>query len=205
MTIVYLYSQAWQFSHQLWFKQIGHQLQSQLSQMIQQVRHCSHTSIINHCTTHRLHRCTIHVIHLCCLHQISLYIHHTRFDHQCRIHQILRTAHLTRFIHQSPATDSYKVCFKVGNISVCNGCRKRFTEQDQVVIQHAEDRYHTNPQTGLPAIKYGNAYYHPLKVCIQSKWGAAFNQGSLVIPDAVKDKLTLSQKNHLYQEFSVQL
>ena len=94
---------------------------------------------------------------------------------------------------------AYKVCFKVGNISVCNGCRKRFTEQDQVVIQHAEDRYYTNPQTGLPTSKYGNAYYHPLKYAfMQSKWGAAFNQGNLVIPDAVKDKLTLSQKNHLY-------
>jgi len=81
----------------------------------------------------------------------------------------------------------------------------RFTEQEQVVIHHAKDRYYTKPQTGLPASKYGNANYHPLKVCIQSKWRAAFNQGSLVIPDAVEDKLTLSQKNHLYQEFSVQL
>jgi len=73
---------------------------------------------------------------------------------------------------------------------MCDDCRKRFTENDKVVIQHAKDRHYTNPQTGLPA------YYHPLKACIQcskhplkacmqSKWGAAFNQ-----VDTVKNKLS---------------
>ena len=207
--------------------------------MIQQVRHCSHTTI-----THRLHRCTIHVIHLVSFasnqslyspHQIRssmpypsdsvdsppnqiyspvpyppTYTPHqfcspvpfppTYPPQQFRL-PVPYTSDPSNSPQQPPsAINSYKVCFKVGNISVCNGCRKRFTEQDQVVIQHAEDRYYTNPQTGLPASKYGNAYYHPLKYTfMQSKWGAAFNQGNLVIPDAVKDKLTLSQKNHLYQ------
>jgi len=86
-----------------------------------------------------------------------------------------------------PTQDSYKVCFKAGNISVCNGCRKSFTDYDVVVVQHAEY----------------NAYYHPLKACIQLKWGTAFNSSNLAIPDAVRNKLTFPQREQLYQEFAV--
>lgn len=62
------------------------------------------------------------------------------------------------------SSDPYKVCFKVGNISVCNGCRNNFSKSDKIVIQHAEFRQVTSPCTGLPASKFGNAYYHASRI-----------------------------------------
>ena len=54
-------------------------------------------------------------------------------------------------------SDYFKVCFKIGNISTCNGCGKSFAQSEEIVIEHAEFRHYTNPCTGLPASKYGNA------------------------------------------------
>lgn len=78
---------------------------------------------------------------------------------------------LTFSCHGSPhqtqdSSGCYKVCFKVGNISVCNGCQKSFTDYDIIVIQHAQFRHYTNPQTGLPASKFGNGNAYPRKACI---------------------------------------
>jgi len=92
------------------------------------------------------------------------------------------------------------VCFKFGNISICNGCRNSFGQSDEVVLQHAEFRHYTNPQTGFPASKYGNAYYHPRKSCIELKWGPVYE---VVVPEAITGKLTFPQKQQLYQEFAV--
>ena len=79
-------------------------------------------------------------------------------------------------------SDCFKVCFKIG---ICNGCRMSFA-QSEIVIQHTEFCKYTNPCTGLPASKYGNAYYHPKRACIQLKWGLAFDGNKLVIPEAIK-------------------
>ena len=102
-------------------------------------------------------------------------------------------------------SDCFKFCFKTGNISVCNGCRKSFVRSDETVIQHAEFRHYTNPQTGLPASKFGNAYYHARRSCIQLKWGPAFDVNKLVVPEAITEKLTISQKQQLHQEFALVL
>ena len=98
-------------------------------------------------------------------------------------------------------SDYFKVCFKIGNISICNGCQTSFSQSEEIVIQHAEFRHYTNPRTGLPASKYGNAYYHPKRACIQLKWGSAFDSNKLVVPEAVMEKLTTAQKQQLCQEF----
>lgn len=102
-------------------------------------------------------------------------------------------------------SDSFKVCFKIGNISICNGFRKSFAQSEEVVIQHAEFRKYTNPCTGLPASKYGNAYYHPKRACIQLKWGSLFDGNKLAIPDAITEKLTIVQKQQLCQKFALVL
>ena len=96
----------------------------------------------------------------------------------------------------SDGSDSgrYKVCFKIGNISVCNGCRNNFSKSDKIVIQHAEFRHFTSPRTGLPASKFGNAY-HTSRRCIELKWRASFNFLSITVPDSVMPNLTSLQKD----------
>lgn len=104
-----------------------------------------------------------------------------------------------------PSPDKpYKLCFKRGNISICNGCRNNFTKADGIVIQHAEFRHYTSPQSGLPTSKFGNTYYHPKKVCIELKSGLQFDPNNLVVLDSIKEQLTASQKQHLRQEFGDQ-
>ncbi len=71
----------------------------------------------------------------------------------------------------SAPPEPYKVCFKVGNIAVCNGCRNTFLDADKIVIQHPEFRQFISPRTGLPSSKYGIAYYHTRRKCIELKWG----------------------------------
>jgi len=66
-------------------------------------------------------------------------------------------------------SSDYKLCFHVGNVSGCNCCYIKFSDHSVIVIQHAEYHDYTNPHTSLPASKYGNAYYHLRKSCIQLK------------------------------------
>ena len=58
----------------------------------------------------------------------------------------------------------FRLCFRTGNISVCNGCRNRFEKNskppDDVCVQHQEWRNFTSPTTNLPDSRFGNAYYH---------------------------------------------
>ena len=69
---------------------------------------------------------------------------------------------------------------------MCNGCRKHYCQFDEIVIQHDEVCSFTNPHTGLPAKKLGNAYYHCQLSCILLKWPTFYAQ-LLVVPDEVKD------------------
>ena len=108
-------------------------------------------------------------------------------------------------ISGSDGSDSgpYKVCFKIGNISVYNGCRNNFSKFDNIVIQHAEFRHFTSPRTGLPASKFGNAYYHASRRCIELKWGASFNFSSITVPDSVKPKLKSLQTFKIVHAYSL--
>ena len=88
--------------------------------------------------------------------------------------------------------------FKNGRISACNGCREHYYQFHEIVIQYEEFDSFTNPQIGLPAKKFGNAYYHCRLHCILLKWPAFFGQ-LLVVQDEVKEHLTDSQKALLNQ------
>jgi len=96
----------------------------------------------------------------------------------------------------------FVVCFKNGRISVCNGCRDHYNQFDEIVIRHGEYRSFINPQTSLPAKKFGNAYYHCQMSCIKIKWPAFYGQ-LLVVEDDVKHQLTDGQKALLYKEFGL--
>ena len=83
----------------------------------------------------------------------------------------------------SRSPNTFTLCLKSGNISVCAGCRVKFTECDDLVARHSE--YHTfnSPCTGLLTSKYSNAYYHPKQSCLGLKWGDSFQPHNLVIED----------------------
>ena len=108
------------------------------------------------------------------------------------------------FSHSSApiSPDPFKVCIKTGNISICNGCRNNFSRNDAIVIQHPEFRQFNSPRTGLPTSKYGNAYYHPRKRCIELKRGLHFE---VFVSDEVKPKLTPPQRDELMKEFNIVL
>ena len=106
-------------------------------------------------------------------------------------------------LHEWNSTQApFLVLFKNGRISVCNGCREHYCQFDEIVIQHEEFRSFTNPQTGLPAKKLGNAYYHCRLSCILQKW-PAFCGEVLVVQDEVKECLSDTQKALLYNEFGI--
>ena len=50
----------------------------------------------------------------------------------------------------------FRLCYRTGNISVCNGCRNRFEKKTSV--QHQEWRNFTSPTTNLPDSRFRNAY-----------------------------------------------
>ena len=99
---------------------------------------------------------------------------------------------------------NFKVCFKKGNISVCSGCRQSYGQVDEIVIQHEEFRSFTNPQTGLPAQKFGNSYYHCRVRCILLKW-PNFSSHQLMIPSEVELHLSDFHKSLLQKEFGLQI
>jgi hypothetical protein len=109
----------------------------------------------------------------------------------------------------SPQTRSpihpYKICFKVGNISICNGCRINFTDFDKIVVQHPEYRSYNSPKTGLPASKFGNTYYHLRKHCIEMKSGFALTSEDILVADNVKENLTYEIRNKILLEFGLVL
>ena len=58
-----------------------------------------------------------------------------------------------------PTDNTFIVCFKFGNVSVCSGCRCNFGQNDDIVIKHPEFRSYSSPITGHPTSKFGNAPY----------------------------------------------
>ena len=77
---------------------------------------------------------------------------------------------------------------------MCNGCTEHYDQFGDIVIQHEEYRSFTNLQTGLPAKKFGNAYYHCRLQCISLKW-PGFHAQMLGIGDDVKERLTGLQRH----------
>lgn len=105
----------------------------------------------------------------------------------------------------SKSPNTFMLCVKSGNISVCAGCRLKFTECDDLVVRHSEYRTFNSPRTGLPTSKYGNAYYHPRQSCLGLKWGNSFQPHDLVIEDRMQSLLSSAQKEMILKEFGIPL
>ena len=97
--------------------------------------------------------------------------------------------------------EPFSVCLRFGNVSVCHGCRNRFSAADSIVVRHSEFRQFTSPRTGLPAVKYGNVYYHTRKKCLELRWGGSLT--NVTISDELKMKLTPAQASILREEFAI--
>jgi len=102
----------------------------------------------------------------------------------------------------------FHLCFRIGNISVCNGCKNRFDKNatPSEWIMYSTWRMETIYITRLRATKsrYGNAYYHAIPSCIINKW-PDFHPDFLVVLPAVLDKLTDEHKVTVSSLFGIDL
>ena len=61
----------------------------------------------------------------------------------------------------STTQEEFRLVFRSGNISVCNGCRKKLDKQakppNNLCVQHEEWRQYTSPVSQPPESRYGNA------------------------------------------------
>ena len=107
----------------------------------------------------------------------------------------------------NPLTN-FRLCFRTGNISVCNGCKNRFDKKaaspNDLCVQHAEWRSYTSPVTSQPESRYGNAYYHANPSCIICKW-PTFLPTSLEIPSEVIHLLQPDHKRIISSLFGITL
>lgn len=87
------------------------------------------------------------------------------------------------------------VTFILGNISICSACHNRYIKPAvapyELCLRHKECYKFTLPGSSMPQKRYGNAYYHPSLVCMQSQWPGVYH-GNIVLDNEVKQKLFAS-------------
>ena len=103
---------------------------------------------------------------------------------------------------------SFDVCFRTGNISVCNGCRNKFDRlanpPHDLVVRHKEWRSFKSPVTDQLETRFGNAYYHARQDCIRSRC-KDFCTSPMQVPSEVLVKLKNEHKDYLRANFGLQL
>ena len=110
---------------------------------------------------------------------------------------------------QSPAQDPFYLTFVKGNISRCNGCKKRNLRTPQgaphpppndLCLQHKEFVVFENPHTGLHQLSHDlrNVYYHAQKQCIGE-------HARIIVPSEVRAKLNSVHMHHLMLEFGLNI
>ena len=127
---------------------------------------------------------------------------------QCMTSPSAALASSTSPVTASPISgqlQEFVLCFKTGNIRVCNGCHSKFTQFDDVVVKHYENRKFLHPQSGLPMSKFGNAYYHCQIFCIELNWRGVFDPKNIVVPYDVQSRLSVASKQLIFQQFGLQL
>ena len=105
-------------------------------------------------------------------------------------------------------TSLFEVCFRSGNISVCNGCRNKFDRlarpPHDLCIRHKEWRSFTSPVTNQLETRFGNACYHPNPTCIRARC-VDFNTSLIHIPSDILMSLQPEHKYHLNATFGLQI
>ena len=91
---------------------------------------------------------------------------------------------------QFPSPHPFKLCFISGNVSICQGCLRKYPKPPDpphdIVIQHEEWRNFV--AGGIPQTRFGNAYYHASVQCVQLRW-SMFMAYQLQIPESVFTQL----------------
>ena len=104
--------------------------------------------------------------------------------------------------------EEFLICFRSGNISVCNGCRNKFDKQAKaphdLCIKHQEWRLFTSPVSHQPDKRFSNAYYHCNPTCVLARWPYFVPSNSwLIVSDDVKQRLHEIHKEYIYIHFGV--
>ncbi len=105
-------------------------------------------------------------------------------------------------------SQDFELCFRTGNISVCNGCRNQFdkyaTPPFDLCVRHQEWRQFTSPVSKQPEARFGNAYYHATPTCIAARW-PLFYPGSLRVPEEILNCLHVEHKHYISSHFGLSL
>ena len=80
-------------------------------------------------------------------------------------------------------------------------CHNKFDCND-LVLKHAESRSFTNPHTGSPASKFGNAYYHTKQLCA-IEMGASSAERHSHRGQCVLHAVSKSQRQSLFRVWSL--
>lgn len=97
-----------------------------------------------------------------------------------------------------------------GNISVCAGCRNKYSKQptppDDFCIRHQEWREYMYVPAGsqTPQSRFGNTYYHFNPHCVWMRC-PGFIPTLLEIPPDISSLLDLSHRERLEKEFQIYL
>ena len=100
----------------------------------------------------------------------------------------------------------FRVHFIMGNISVCNGCKRTYDKKiglpHDLCLQHEEWRTFTPPGSSDKQSRFGNVYYHCNVACIMAIW-PTFIATSVVVPPEIQHKLLPEHKHFIYATFGV--
>ena len=116
---------------------------------------------------------------------------------------------LSPSVFASPVVDNpqkFFVRFIVGNISVCYGCRNRYSKNakppDDLCLQTEEWRQYTPTGSLLPQSHWANTYYHMHVNCVRLRW-KMFDPQTQVIVDDIKDRLLCEHKEKILKELGL--
>ena len=102
----------------------------------------------------------------------------------------------------------FELCFRSGNISVCNGCKNKFDKNARhpldLVVRHQEWRRYTSPISSQAESRFGNAYYHTNPGCILARW-PSFSCDLIAVSEEVLKRLQQQHKEYIKLTFNLQL
>ena len=102
----------------------------------------------------------------------------------------------------------FSLCKLGGNISVCAGCRNKYSKSvgppDDMCIKHQEWREYTSPGLQVPGRRYGNVYYHFDPKCVRHRCASFVPMQLEILPDIIS-QLGESHKEKLRTLFNINL
>ena len=102
----------------------------------------------------------------------------------------------------------FTLCKISGNISVCAGCRNKYSKQptppDDLCIRHQEWREYVAAGSQTPQSRFGNTYYHFNPQCVWIRC-PGFIPSCLEVPPDIFSMLDISHRERLEKDFQISL